>query len=66
MVKRLLGRYLSSRKDPFSSARTILGQSPCSSKDLFRSTKVTDSRGELLIFITPKIVQPNNSDTMIE
>ncbi|MCD6046079.1 MAG: Type pilus biosis protein PilQ, partial [Gammaproteobacteria bacterium] len=33
---------------------------------LFRSTKVTDSRGELLIFITPKIVQPDNSDTMIE
>jgi type IV pilus assembly protein PilQ len=29
---------------------------------LFRSTKVTDSRGELLIFITPKIVQPDNDD----
>lgn len=29
---------------------------------LFRSTKETDSRGELLIFITPKIVQPDNGD----
>lgn len=33
---------------------------------LFRSTKVTDSHGELLIFITPKIVQSDNSDTMIK
>jgi type IV pilus assembly protein PilQ len=33
---------------------------------LFRSTKVTDSRGELLIFITPKIVQPDNAGAMIK
>lgn len=29
---------------------------------LFRSTKVTDSNSELLIFITPRIVQPDNFD----
>lgn len=40
---------------PFLGEVPILGA-------LFRSTKVTDSRNELLIFITPKIVQPDNFD----
>ncbi|MBY0378724.1 MAG: type IV pilus secretin PilQ family protein [Gammaproteobacteria bacterium] len=38
---------------PFLGGLPIVGA-------LFRSTKVTDSRNELLIFITPKIVRPDN------